>query len=73
MNTGDFGVTKTWGTMLDESVRETHSYLESVSVPLEEEFFTFDGDHAPYPGLFQKAENNVNCRCFVILKPSDEL
>lgn len=73
VDTGDFGVTKTWGTMLDERVRETHAYLESVSVPLEEEFFTFDGDHAPYPGLFQNAENNVNCRCFVLLKPSDGL
>lgn len=71
VDAGNFGVTKTWGTMMDEKVRETHSYLESVSVPLEEEFFTFDGDHAPYPGLFTRVENNANCRCFVTLKPSD--
>lgn len=73
VDSGNFGVTKTWYTMKDEKVRETHNYLESVSVPLEEEFFTFDGDHASYPGLFGKAENNVNCRCIVLLSNSDGL
>ena len=67
MNNGSFGVTKTWFTMRDEVVRDTHNYLESQSIPLEEEFFTYDGDHAPYPGQFTKAENNVNCRCIVRL------
>lgn len=33
----------------------------------DEEFWTFDGDHAAYPGGFTKAENNVNCRCTVEL------
>ena len=26
-------------------------------------FYTYDGDHASAPGLFELAENNVNCRC----------
>lgn len=69
VNNGSFGVTKNWQTMRDNDVRETHMYLESVSVPLEEDFYTFDGDHAPYPGGFTKAENNVNCRCIVTLTP----
>lgn len=73
IDNGNFGVSKTWGTMRDELVRETHNYLESTSVPLEDDFYTFDGDHAPYPGKFIKAENNVNCRCFVTLSPSDGL
>ena len=64
---GGFGVNKNWITVRDDKVRETHSYLEGQSVPLEEEFFTFDGDHAAYPGGFTKAENNVNCRCIVRL------
>lgn len=67
VESGSFGVNKDWITVRDDAVRETHSYLEGVSVPLEEEFFTFDGDHAPYPGKFTKAENNVNCRCIVKL------
>lgn len=67
VNNGGFGVTKNWYTVKDDKVRETHKYLEGQSVALEEEFFTFDGDHAPYPGGFTKAENNVGCRCIVRL------
>lgn len=55
--------TKTWVTMMDDRVRETHDYLEGMSVPIDEDFYTYDGDHAPAPGLFELAENNVNCRC----------
>ena len=69
VDNGTFGVTKTWYTMKDDRVRETHQYLEGQSVPLEEEFFTFDGDHAPYPGRFIRVENNANCRCIVLLTP----
>ena len=67
VDNGNFGVTKNWYTVKDDRVRETHKYLEGESIPLEEEFFTFDGDHAPYPGGFTRAENNVNCRCIVQL------
>lgn len=69
VDNGTFGVTKTWYTVMDARVRDTHRYLEGRSVPLEEEFFTFDGDHAPYPGRFIKVENNANCRCIVLLTP----
>lgn len=54
---------KTWQTMLDERVRSTHDYLEGETVPIDEDFYTYDGDHASAPGLFELAENNVNCRC----------
>ena len=67
IDNGGFGVSKKWITVRDDKVRETHSYLEGQSVPLEEEFFTFDGDHAAYPGGFTKAENNAGCRCIVRL------
>lgn len=60
---------KTWYTMLDERVRGTHQYLEQMTVPFEAEFYTYDGDHAFYPGGFQYAKNNANCRCIVLLKP----
>jgi len=55
--------TKTWLTMLDDKVRDTHLYLESVTVDIDDDFYTFDGDHAPYPGGFLLAENNISCRC----------
>ena len=54
---------KTWATMLDDRVRETHEYLEGQTVGMDDDFYTYDGDHAPAPGLFELAENNVNCRC----------
>ena len=57
---------KTWITMADERVRDTHSYLEMETVGIDEDFYTYDGDHASAPGLFSLAENNVNCRCELI-------
>lgn len=57
------GVLKKWVTVCDERVRDTHRYLEGMSVALDGEFYTFDGDHATRPGSFTKAKNNVNCRC----------
>lgn len=56
---------KTWMTMLDDRVRDTHSYLESMTVGIDDDFYTYDGDHAPSPGLFENVENNVNCRCWL--------
>ena len=58
--------TKTWVTMMDDKVRDTHSPLEGVSAPINGEFITWDGDRAQAPGLFSMASNNVNCRCELI-------
>lgn len=58
--------TKTWMTMMDDRVRETHDYLQSMQVGIDEEFYTYDGDHASAPGGFELAENNVNCRCILV-------
>ena len=57
---------KTWVTMLDDRVRETHDYLEGQTVGINEDFYTYDGDHASAPGLFALASNNVNCRCELV-------
>ena len=57
------GVMKQWQTMEDERVRSTHEYLQSMTVPLNSDFWTWDGDHARAPGLFSLPENNINCRC----------
>lgn len=60
-------VKKRWKTMEDESVRDTHFYLDNVTIGLEEEFLTFDGDSALTPGGFTLAQNNCNCRCVIEL------
>lgn len=61
------GVMKQWQTMEDEKVRSTHEYLQSMTVPLNEDFYSWDGDHARAPGLFTLPENNINCRCTLTL------
>lgn len=60
-------VNKTWVTAGDDRVRDTHDYLEGMTVPINEPFFTYDGDFAMAPGDFAKASNNVNCRCTTVL------
>lgn len=57
---------KTWWTMMDDRVRESHEYLEGVTVGIDDDFITYDGDMAQAPGLFSLAENNVNCRCELV-------
>jgi hypothetical protein len=61
------GVSKTWFTVGDDRVRETHEYLEGETVPVNERFYTFDGDSAMYPGGFALPQNNINCRCAIWL------
>ena len=61
------GVYKTWFTMLDDRVRETHEYLEGMTVPVNRRFYTFDGDSAMYPGGFTLPQNNIQCRCSIWL------
>lgn len=61
------GVSKTWFTMLDDRVRETHEYLEGMTVPVNRRFYTFDGDSAMYPGGFTMPQNNIRCRCSIWL------
>ena len=55
---------KTWQTMEDERVREPHWWLQDVTVGIDDRFYT-DGDSAEYPGGFERADLNVNCRCWV--------
>ena len=57
---------KTWSTMLDDKVRDTHSPLEGETIPIDEDFYTWDDDHASAPGMFELPQNNINCRCELI-------
>lgn len=54
---------KTWVTMMDDRVRDTHRYLHAMTIPIDDYFVTYDGDRALAPGGFTKPENNVGCRC----------
>lgn len=61
------GVQKQWITMEDEKVRSTHEYLQSMTVPIDADFYSWDNDHARAPGLFSDPANNCNCRCSIRL------
>ena len=56
-------LTKTWQTMLDDRVRDTHDYLEGTTVGIHDKFYSYSGDSAYFPGGFETAEENCNCRC----------
>ena len=60
-----YTMSKVWVTMGDEKVRSTHEYIDGMAVPLDEAFFTYDGDSAMFPGGFADPSNNVNCRCWL--------
>lgn len=64
---------KVYQTMMDMKVRDTHDYLQGMEVGIDDDFYTYDGDHAPFPGQFTLAENNINCRCWVEYKTRESL
>jgi len=56
--------TKTWRTMEDEKVRDSHVILDGQTIPIDAYFYTM-GDKALQPGGFETAEENCNCRCIL--------
>ena len=56
---------KTWHTMLDDRVRDSHFWLEGVSAPIDGEFYNYKGESTMYPGEWGIAEEDCRCRCFV--------
>ena len=57
--------TKTWNCTLLPTSRDTHIYLDGTTVPLDAEFYTFNGNSAMYPGQFGIAEEDCNCLCWL--------
>ena len=56
---------KTWQTMMDDRVRDTHQYLQGVTAPIDGEFYSFKGGSTKYPGQWGIAEEDCNCRCYL--------
>ena len=54
---------KTWVTMNDDKVRDTHAYLHAMTIPIDDYFVTFNGDKALAPGMFGIPDEDCNCRC----------
>jgi uncharacterized protein with gpF-like domain len=63
---GYTNLTKTWQTMGDEKVRESHAEAEGQTVAIDEHF-TVGGEQAYGPGdVGLSAENRCGCRCWTI-------
>ena len=54
---------KTWLTMMDEKVRDSHYYLEGVTIGIDDYFYSFKGGKTLYPGEWGIADEDCNCRC----------
>ena len=57
--------TKTWRTVGDDRVRDTHFWLDGVTAPIDGEFYNYKGESTQFPGQWGIAEEDVNCRCWV--------
>ena len=60
--------TKTWHTMMDDRVRDSHRYLEGVTIPIDAEFYSAYGGHTMFPGQWGIADEDCNCRCWLTYK-----
>ncbi len=59
---------KTWRTMEDNRVRDTHVLLDGVTVPIDGYFYTYTGAKAQAPSQFGDAAEDVGCRCWITVK-----
>lgn len=62
---------KTWATMADDKVRDTHFYLDGVTIPIDAEFYSYKGGKTLYPGQWGIPEEDCNCRCWVTFSRED--
>lgn len=62
---------KKWVTMKDNRVRDSHDYLDGVTIPLHDRFYTYTGASALHPGGFGQADEDVNCRCVLQITPME--
>ena len=59
---------KTWNAVMDERTRDTHAYLNGVTIPIDAEFYSFRGGSTMFPGQWGIPEEDVNCRCWLTYK-----
>jgi len=55
--------TKTWHCMKLPTSRDTHIYLDGITKPMGEYFYTYNGNAALYPQGFDEASEDINCLC----------
>lgn len=58
---------KTWNCMMLPTSRDTHVYLDGVTVGIDDEFYNYRGESTLYPGQWGIADQDVNCECWLTL------
>lgn len=56
-------ITRIWTSTLDERTRDTHASMDGQEAKNKEDFVSPAGGHAPAPGMFGIASEDINCRC----------
>lgn len=59
-------IMKTWDSTLDMRTRPTHQYLDGQTVDVETPFVNVNGKEAMFPGDFEIAREDINCRCCML-------
>jgi hypothetical protein len=54
---------KTWNCMMLPTSRDSHVYLDGVTIPIDAEFYSINGGKTLYPGQWGIAEEDCNCLC----------
>ena len=54
---------KTWNCMMLPTSRDTHVYLDGVTIPIDAEFYSFKGGSTLYPRQWGIAEEDCGCLC----------
>ena len=56
---------KVWHCMMLQTSRDTHVYLDGVTVPIDGSFYSYKGGQTQYPGQWGIAEEDCNCLCWL--------
>lgn len=65
-------ILKEWDSTLDGHTRDTHRGLDGTIIPVDDYFETING-RALYPGGFDVAKEDCNCRCFCLSRAKWDL
>lgn len=56
---------KTWHCLMLPTSRDSHIWLNGVSVPLDGYFYSINGGKTQFPGEWGIAEEDCNCYCYL--------
>lgn len=56
---------KTWNCMMLPTSRDSHVYLDGVTIPMDAEFYSINGGSTLYPGQWGIAEEDCGCLCWL--------